>query len=210
MIVILDLDYTLLDTAALKRALEESMLPLGVASAQFQETYSATAQATPGKYDYSIKGHARLLHERFGIDEAAALARLTSALDMLPSALYPDSAPFLEALTHERIPMALLTLGNPRFQEEKVAKLGIAKHFSHLFFTDGSKAEIRLDLPEPSGEWVFINDNPAELRDLSVRYPDAAMIRIRRPGGKEFPPDEEALEFPRISLLGEAKPMIGL
>lgn len=210
MIVILDLDYTLLDTAAVKRVLEESILPLGVSGAQFKETYADTAQATPGKYDYSLIGHARLMHERFGIDEAEALARLTRALDMLPSALYPDSLPFLERIAREGIPMALLTLGNPHLQEEKVAKLGIAKYFAHLFFTDGSKAEMHLDLPELPGEWIFINDNPAELRDLSVRYPDAAMIRIMRPGGKEFPPTQEALGFTTISSLDEALPLLSL
>jgi len=208
MIVILDLDYTLLDTAALKRSLEESVLPLGITSTQFKETYDDTAQATPGRYNYSLVAHAHLMHERFGIDEAEALARLTSALDMLPSALYPDTLPFLEKLTRERIPMVLLTLGNPRLQEEKVAKLGIAKYFSRLFFTDGSKVTVRLELSESPGEWVFINDNPGELRDLSVRYPDAAMICIKRPGGKQFSPAEEALRFTTITSLDEAASLL--
>lgn len=210
MIVILDLDYTLLDTAALKRALEASVASLGITSMQFQTTYSDTAQATPGKYDYSLIAHARLLHERFGIDEAETLARLTSALDMLPSALYADTIPFLDMLAKERIPMALLTLGNPHLQEEKVAKLGIARYFSRLFFTDGSKAEMHLDLPEPPGEWVFINDNPREIRELSVRFPDAEMIRITRPDGKEFAPEDDAVGVPNVRSLDEALPLLGL
>ena len=186
MIYILDLDHTLLDTTAFKKALEESLVPLGISPEQFQETYAATTSGIAGKYDYTIERHAAQLHERCGVDEQAARERLSGALDRLPDFLFADSLPFLELLNEKSETCVLLTLGNSVFQEEKVRRLGIGKYFFNMIFTEEKKDTVTLDLPEGPAAWVFINDNPIEIRGLQTRFPEARMIRIKRPGGKSF------------------------
>jgi methionine salvage enolase-phosphatase E1 len=61
----------------------------------------------------------------------------------------------------------------------------------------------------PVSEWVFINDNPIELRALAERYPEARMIRITRPDGKKFP-GEDLRDVPTFTTLEEVRANLGL
>lgn len=204
MTYILDLDHTLLDTNAFKRTLEESLAPLGISREQFQSTYVATVSAVAGRYDYTIAGHAKTLHEQCGIDEAAAIENLSGALDRLPHFLYPDSLPFLETLRDHGLSCILLTMGNAAFQEEKVRRLGIAPFFEQLVFTEEKKDRISLSLPDDPSKWIFVNDNPAEIRGLALRFPEAKMVRIKRVGAKTFPPEDDLPGIPTFPSLAEA------
>lgn len=205
MLVILDLDYTLLDTTAFKRALIASLEPMGVSSDEFFETYGIVAHAIPGKHGYSFEAQAKVLHEKYGYDEAEVLKRLTSVYDILPSFLYPDSTPFLEFLKEKGIPAVLFTWANPEHQEAKVKNLRIEQYLSKIIITNEAKGTAELDLGVPESEWVFINDNPRELRDLAARYPAARMIRIVRPDGKKFSPEEDMLDVPTFESFERVK-----
>lgn len=210
MLAILDLDYTLLDTTAFKRALTASLEPLGVTTDQFFETYGVVAHAIPGQHGYSFEAQAKLLHEKYGYDEAEGLRRLTSVYEILPSFLYPDSLPFLKFLKEKHVPAVLFTWANPEHQEAKVKGLGIGSYLTKVVITSEAKGTADLELSEPQGEWVFINDNPNEIRALAARYPEARMIRIKRADGKKFPPEEDVLDVPTFSTLEEARTQLGL
>lgn len=208
MVIILDLDRTLLDTDAFKRTLEESLVPLGVSPEQFRETYRATAGAQEGRYDYSPEAHARMLHKRYDVDEAALAAAFSGAFERLPDYLYPDAPPFLHLARERGCFVALLTLGNARFQGEKVRRLGIESYFDTLIFTAESKASMALDLPETPPRWAFVNDNPNEIRAFMTRYPESRHIRVKRPGGEIFSPDEAALAVPTYATLDEVAALL--
>ncbi len=210
MLVILDLDYTLLDTSAFKRALTASLEPLGVSSDEFFETYGIVAHAIPGKHGYSFEAQAKVLHEKYGYDEAEVLKRLTSVYDILPSFLYPDSVPFLEFLKERGIPAVLFTWANPEHQQAKVRSLGVEELLAGVIITSEAKESAELDLAAPEREWVFINDNPHELCDLALRYPQAKMIRITRPDGKTFPPEDDVPGVPTFKTLDDVRTHLGL
>ena len=208
MTYILDLDHTLLDTNAFKRALEASLAPLGVSREQFQETYAATVSAVEGHYDYTIAGHAKQLASVCHIEESEAMTNLAGALDQLPRFLYPDSLPFLTAIQTRGLPCVLLTFGNALFQEEKVRRLGIAHFFDKLIFTEERKDRISFSFSDDEREWVFVNDNPIEIHALAERFPQARMIRIQRPGAKTFSVEADVLELVKYSSLSEVEVLL--
>lgn len=210
MLAILDLDYTLLDTTAFKRALTASLEPLGISSDEFYETYGTVAHAIPGQHGYSFEAQARLLREKYGHDELEVFKRLSSVYDILPSFLYPDSIPFLELLKEKGIPAVLFTWANPEHQAAKVKHLHIEPYLAKVIITSEDKGAAALDLDAPESAWVFINDNPRELRSLAARYPGATMIRIVRPDGKQFPPEEGAPDVPTFATLDEVREHLGL
>lgn len=203
--IILDLDHTLLDSVALKRKLEESIAPLGVTPEQFRDTYRATTAAIEEQYDYDIARHAQLLHEACGVDAEEVARRLHATLEGLPALVYPDSIPFLDFLRERGTPISLLTYGNATFQQEKVWLLGIASYFKNMIFTEKGKETAELHLSEPDKEWMFINDNPNEMRTLQERFPESTMLRIKRADGKQFPTEEDTLDVPTFATLDDAK-----
>ena len=205
MLAILDLDYTLLDTTAFKRALTASLEPMGVTNDEFYETYGAVAHAVPGEHRYSFESQAKLLREKYGYDEAEILKRLSSVYAILPSFLYPDTLPFLEFLSAQKIPAVLFTWANPEHQQAKVKGLGIEKFLAKVVITSEAKGTAELELSAPQSEWVFLNDNPNEIRALAARYPESRAIRIKRPDGKKFPPEEDVLDVPTFATLSEAQ-----
>lgn len=209
MVVILDLDYTLLDTAAFRNALGASLEAHGISPAQFWETFGMIAGLSDAT-SYSIERHARVLHEQTGVAAAIAEDALHKAFDALPGMLYHDSQAFLDLLRSKGIPTVLLTFGNTAFQREKVRRAGIEGYFAHAIYTEEAKESIELGLSEFTGEPLFINDNPNELRALMVRYPAARMVRIKRPEGKTFPPEEDVLDVPTFASLEEAQINLGL
>ncbi len=210
MLLILDLDYTLLDTTAFKKALTASLEPLGVTQDQFYDTYGTVSHAIPGQHSYSFEAQAQLLREKYGFDEREVVARLTSVYDILPTFLYPDVMPFLVLLKGKHIPATLFTWANPTHQEAKVKNLGIEPYLSKVIITSEDKGTAELDLPGPASAWVFVNDNPNEIRALAARYPASQMIRIKRADGKAFPPEEDVLDVPTFTTLDDVREHLGL
>jgi hypothetical protein len=118
--------------------------------------------------------------------------------------------PFLKFLKEKHVPAVLFTWANPEHQEAKVKGLGISSYLTKVVITSEAKGTADLELSERQREWVFINDNPNEIRALAARYPEARMIRIKRADGKKFPPEEDVLDVPTFSTLEEARTQLGL
>lgn len=205
MTIILDLDHTLLNTSQLKGAMRDRVGSLGIAPEQFDSTYTATVSGDASRNNYVIARHAQLLSDATQIDVSHIERSLSDALDALPNMLYADSVPFLEFLKARALHTVLLTFGNAAFQREKVERLGIAHYFDDMIFTEAGKHEAVLSIQTQTSEWVFINDNPVELRALIARYPDSRMIRIKRPDGKAFAPADDALDVETYESLNAAQ-----
>lgn len=203
MTVILDLDYTLLDTTKFKEAMEESVAPFGVTKEQFRTTYAATVAAIAGQYDYDFARHAKLLQEISGADEAELRRALEGALERLPAFLYEDSIAFLESLKDSGAHVALLTFGNAGFQEEKVRRLGIEVYFDECIYTQTGKHTVEYSFPGNEESWVFINDNPKEIRSLMELFPKSTMLRVKRENGKTFAAEDDALAVPTFATLAK-------
>ena len=203
MTVILDLDHTLLDTSHLKQAMEDHAAKAGVPRDVFQKTYTETVTGEQGTYNYELARHAAFMHRDSGVDESIILAELHAALDTLPTLLFEDSIPFLKKLRERGDKIALLTFGNPKFQEEKVLRLNISEYFDTFIFSEHEKSSAAFNFEDGPESWVFINDNPNEIRALREKFPTSRMIRIKRQGGKPFPEDQDALDVETVASLSD-------
>lgn len=206
MTVILDLDYTLLDGMALKQGMCTALAPLGVSQEQCATTYAATVAAVPNAYDYDPARHAALLAGATGVAESDLQRALQDVFADLRPYLYPDSLPFLEFLKGTGATLVLLTLGNALHQQEKVRHAGIEDYFAEFVYAEAEKHTLPLMFAGDEQEWLFINDNPAELLALAERFPRASMLRVKRANAKTFADDLEAraaalVTFPSLAAM---------
>jgi len=87
-----------------------------------------------GGYNFNRHAHelAKLYPEKeislFKLQQSYDLAR-----DHLGSVIYPDAERFLRRL-YGRYPMAVLTVGDPEFQQQKVYRSGLTSLFSQMIF----------------------------------------------------------------------------
>ena len=92
---------------------------------------------------YNFYRHAKLLakrHPDYEVGLEAVMRIFEKARDRLGSAVYPDAERFLRRL-HGTYSLAIITIGDPEFQQGKVARTGLASLFDHMVF-----------LPAPRGE----------------------------------------------------------
>lgn len=204
MTYILDLDHTLLNTTALKRAMQESLRPFGGSGELFEKSYAATVSAIPGQYDYDISRHASIISEMTGADAALVRAALENVLQHIDKFLFPDAISFLQWVK-EKGAVLLLTWGNPHWQEQKVQHSSIRDMFVRCVYTEKDKHNVALAIDAPQAEWIFINDNPKEIKFMLTQYPEATHLRVKRPEGKTFPAEVDQLDVPTFASLAETK-----
>lgn len=182
--VILDLDYTLLNTATFKNAMGQSVADLGISDALFWKTYEETVRAIPGQYDYDVDRHVALLKSYVNRPLDEAVDRIIAVMNDMRAHLYPDALPFLTFLQEHGVAVALVTLGNKRWQEEKIRQLDIAGFFDNIISTEQPKENLKLAFLESEESWLFIDDSPKELHSWKALYPRATFAHIRRAEGK--------------------------
>ena len=163
--IIVDLDWTLFDVAAVRRALEDA---------------EATEQwLQPEVWD------------------------TLNAADFF----YSDALPWLSEQRAAGASLHLLTLPKSRaatavvYQERKVLSSGISEYVDSYEVIGECKAE-------HIGRWliaddinVMIDDRPSELQAVGARYPEVALVRIRRPDTKyaDEPTPEDVLEISTLA-----------
>jgi phosphoglycolate phosphatase-like HAD superfamily hydrolase len=98
--------------------------------------------------------------------------------------LYPDSLPVIARLKSAKIPVAVVTFGNPEFQTEKVRHLGIPYDELDTVAPPRSKGEAVTELfKRRGGPLLFVDDTPGQLdsvRDAGLSSSDVITVRIRR------------------------------
>jgi len=168
---IIDLDNTLMDTAGdFKNARIKALEELGIPKKLYEKTYTLARNGEEGKAIYSNARHAQVLSYE-GFDESQVLKALNKSLakEEIKKYLYSDTINFLENLKKFNLPMLLLTLGNPAFQEEKIKALEIEKYFDRVILTNEKKTikvEQVLESLTDRPAW-FINDRILENVEVS-------------------------------------------
>lgn len=172
--VVWDFDDVLFDTARFKAAIASMLKDEGYARGEVLRTF-AVAKDTRG---YSPDIHAKMLAA--GPREAKRVAALIRRhlRSHGESLLWPDAKRLLRALRARKVPMYLLSAGNPEFQRLKIDASGLRSYFK--------KREL-VDITEPDGAGKtkvrvvkkFLADH-APLLFLDDRPKNIAAIRNER------------------------------
>lgn len=172
--LILDFDYTLFDTAALKQAMIHALQPFGVTAEQF---FAAEKQVKQGKGMYELQTHLNTLVQEAQYE--AVMQSMQQLLQQTAQFVYPDVMPFLKR--HAEHQLILLSFGNPDWQRAKIEHTGFLDRFHDILLTDQPKTGVLKDRVE-SQKTVLINDRGSEIDAIKQSHPELFAIWLRRPG----------------------------
>lgn len=172
--LILDFDYTLFDTAALKQAMIHALQQFGVTAEQF---FVAEKHVKQKNGMYELQTHLSMLVEE--AQHEAAMQSIQHLLQNTAQFLYPDVMPFLKR--HAEHQLILLSFGNPDWQRAKIEHTGFLEVFHDILLTDQPKTEA-LRGTVVSQKTVLINDRGSEIDAIKQSHPELFAIWLRRPG----------------------------
>ena len=176
MIIIFDLDYTLLDTGRLHQKLAEIF---------DQENYRADYQAhfknkgvnfDGEKYLEILKAEGRIDRAR----EKELRLKLDELAENTEEYLKAGAGAVLEQLKAEGNKLVLVTFGNEKWQKNKVKNLSIKKYFAEIVFEEREKgkSEFLKSLSESGEEILIINDNLSEAVEMKKLLGEKAEFKL--------------------------------
>lgn len=183
MTIILDLDYTLLDTERFKEALADVFADCGVSGERFLQTYKETAEHNSLAYDYALGRHIELLEDELSCPVNQLRQMTEAVLANLSDYLYPDAAEFITKLRKAEFYVILLTLGNESWQQAKVEHSGLADCFDEMQFVSTDKASALERFADAQLPVFVINDNCDEVKAMKEIEPSYSYIVKRGPKG---------------------------
>ncbi|MEA3248952.1 MAG: HAD hydrolase-like protein [Patescibacteria group bacterium] len=183
MIVILDLDYTLLDTAKFKDALAVVFASCGVDRKSFDRAYKKTVTARPPEYDYDIDRHIGYLEEHLTCNVEKLKGRVNELLKSVDDHLYPGARDFVERLRVGGARLVLLTLGNEFWQRIKMEHSTLSDMFDRIVTVGSGKEDVVGDIAKGHDKVVVINDNVDEIFRMLETNPTFLYIVKRGPRG---------------------------
>ena len=167
--IILDLDYTLLDTARFKAALSRALeMPV----AAYDQAYQGFVQDNG-------------LFEPKAFLEGVTTAQQTAfyvVLKKMRSFLYPDTLPFLRQLQQQHWKVTIITYGNQAWQQSKLDGLTFSSDITTIA-TEQSKIKVwkKLTLDAIT---VAVDDKATEIDAIQKLYPAVQCYWIKRPNGR--------------------------
>ena len=185
MTIILDLDYTLLDTVRFKDALVRALMTCGPTRQEIDAAYSDVVNRPGVVYDYDPDLQLELLGQAVTCTREEARKRLGDVARRAGEFLYPGAEAFLERLRSTGAKLVLLTLGNQDWQSEKVRSSSLGKYFDRVIASVGEKRDVIVSLADPDGRTVVVNDNPEENLSMSKAAPD--FVYLTKVGPKPAP-----------------------
>lgn len=183
-----DLDGVLLDTARFVADFKDMLEGLGVSPKAIEAYYNSQVPEYR-KYrsrTYYLICHAPEMKDILAFnDSQETRSRIDSLVNRLPAYLFSDALDFLETVKGENV--FLVTYGGLKFQELKIANLGLAKYFRQIVITDGgSKTSALLDLQEQGSiddlKGFFIDDRMKEISPVRSSFPQIVTIHLERTG----------------------------
>jgi len=166
MIIIFDLDYTLLDAKKLKQGLAKA---LGLTAREFEKSYLEHFKNK--KINYNFEKHLQILDKK----HTPQIDKFFKNLDQY---LFPQSLNILKKLkTNNKL--ILLSFGNKNWQKQKINNLNIKKYFDKIILTDKSKAEILKQLQGTKDKILIINDNARETLEMQKTLKNAKVFLVK-------------------------------
>ena len=169
---ILDFDYTLFNTEAMRQALIEALASYGVTEGWYRDTERQV------KADglYTLEAHLALLAKGGAIEQLVETSM--KVLENAEQFVYPDVWPFLKNI--QEADVTILSFGSPVWQDRKIRDSGVGVFADHVITTDGDKAE---SIQQYAGrEVIVINDRGSEIDSMYSVMPQAKYIWLRRTG----------------------------
>lgn len=110
-----------------------------------------------------------------------ALAASPEAVTRMSEFLFEGAESVLLRLKEEGWKLALLTLGEPVWQQRKVIHSGLMGHFDYVVCTAEPKATRIAELLAWPAPLVFVNDNGEEIDVLRRALPQCRIVAMRGP-----------------------------
>lgn len=204
--IVFDLDYTLLDTAALKNALADAVTAHGPSREDYERTYRETVKREGKVYDYDPDAHLDLLADAFPDEAARDAARrgMDGVLARSEEFLYPGVKELLTELRDHGAELTLLTLGNEKWQHAKVDRSGLRGLFDEVIATEKEKSGVISKIAGKDRRTIVVNDNGKELVEMQERAPELTYVLKRGP--KEVP---KGLDLPEADTIAELADVLG-
>lgn len=190
--IIFDLDYTLLDTLALKQRMCESVARYGIS----QQTCVDAIEQLPcdpiAGLVYDPHAHAELLkpHATALPPEADLYEALLEVAVESHRFLYDGAADFLRWARARGSRLMLLTYGEPIWQQAKVDGTGLADLFDRIVMTHAPKTDMLPRLVRADEKVIFVNDNAAETDAVRAANPRHTYV-VKR--GPKSPPTDPSI-----------------
>jgi phosphoglycolate phosphatase-like HAD superfamily hydrolase len=185
MIVIFDLDYTLLNTNLLKKRLEKIF-----SRQNFKADYKKYFKDKGVNFDY--KRYLDLLKDHKRIDqgeEKKLKLHYANLLKKMNDYLFSGVGRILRDFKKAGAKLILVTFGHKDWQAAKVKNLKIKKYFDIIAYEEKDKAKSKLlkKLNRSRRKVLIINDNAKEIKQMkNILGPEAGIILIDGPYAKNI------------------------
>lgn len=179
MIVFIDFDDVLFDTASFKDAIKDIFLTAGLTDAQFQETYDR-ARVSGGVHVYSGDAHLEIVEHDFGIKKETLKKLIGDFLSDTSMFIFDDAVPFLEMI-QKKGKICLVSFGASSWQNKKVLNSGIAHYFDDIQIGARNKgtaiSQTGLQSEKPA---FFIDDRVDFIDQVKEKHPHIHTILMTR------------------------------
>jgi phosphoglycolate phosphatase-like HAD superfamily hydrolase len=171
MTIILDLDYTLLDTRRLKEALAAVFLKYGIKPDEFFSTYRQAKQDGSFLGGYNLDRHIVLLSKELVDNSEMVRQEVLKIISRSVEFLYPGAVDFLTELKTSGCYLILLTAGDKIWQSMKVENAGLNKIFAEIIYTSNDKATLLKRFTAAQSPIVVVNDDYTEMKAMREAVP---------------------------------------
>lgn len=169
--LLIDFDYTLFNTEAMRRACIAAAESCGIV----EREYRAAERELKAKKIYDIEHHLDMLstgQARHLLGEM--VGRVLRHTDEF---LYPDALSFLQRHSQHRL--TILSFGTPSWQERKIHGTGLQDIVNEVVVTNQSKADM-LHRWESETALVLINDRGSEIDAMKSAHYHLQAVWVRR------------------------------
>ncbi|MCC6323225.1 HAD hydrolase-like protein [Candidatus Nomurabacteria bacterium] len=169
-IIIFDFDDTLFDTKRFNNDVIERFVVYGVDEGLARQAYHDTKIQTG---NYNLADHINIIQNLNNTEIPKDFHDWFESLD-LTSYVLPQSTEMLNNLAQDHT-LLLLSKGKDDFQNLKINRSNLAKHFNEIHITPDEK-EIFLTDKIFNDKVIFINDKENENNKISIEYPHFQIV----------------------------------
>lgn len=180
MIVIFDLDYTLLDTEKIKK---DMVGIFNISIKQFNTDYKKLF--TDKKIPYSPYKHIRFLKKEKQVFSVAICdKKMDTLVKNIKKYLYPKALEVLEKFKKRGDKIILMSVGDLKWQAKKINGLKIKKYFNRVIIVERKKCRNLEFLKKENEKILIINDNAGETIDMEKAIGKCEVCLIHGPYSK--------------------------
>ena len=162
MIVIFDLDYTLLDSTKFRKDLASVF---NMSDNEFNKDYKKYFKTK--SINYSIDEHLKILKKQKQINSAEEIKikeKSDNFFQNIDSYLFPEAEETLKQFKNDGNKLILISFGNFDWQKLKIDNLKIKEYFDEIILEDSckEKSDFLKSLKDSNEKILIINDNAKE------------------------------------------------